>query len=105
MSWQDWMQVVVHAVGVIIGSGIIKKGTDLVAYIFFLLKGEEMPGRAKALISISLALVLPPAGYAVFLVDSGLTAYDFRALVAVIAGSFMLAWAWYQKEKYTGEGV
>jgi hypothetical protein len=101
MSWQDVLQLAGHIVGVLVGSGAVYKGTELVSYIFLLLKGEEMPGRAKALVSMALALVIPPAGYAVFLVDSGFTQYDFRALMAVLASSFMLAWAWYQKNKYS----
>src|ERR1044072_3400903 len=97
----DIYELLLHVVMFGIGAAEIKKGVDFVGYLYELLKdGEAMPGKARAVLSLAIALLVPPASYAVLLVDSGLVRYDFKSLVMVTAVSFMSAWGWYQAEKY-----
>src|SRR5207302_10716385 len=100
MKDTDIYQVLYHVAISGIGATAIYSGTNFLAWLYTLISGKEMPGQARAIASIGIALVVPPLCYAVLLVDSGLVRFDFRSLVAVVGVAFMSAWGWYQSQKY-----
>ena len=106
MTSQDIYQFLFVVATLGIGTGGIYKGVDFLNWLFTLLPGNvdshDMPPKARALLSLVLALIVPPIAYAILLVDSGLVAFDFPSLVAVVGASFMSAWALYQNRKYNG---
>jgi len=98
-----------------LSAATIKKGVDFVNYVFGLvvmtsaymhggtqpITQPEMPGYAKSLLTLAITLVLPPAAYAVFIIDTGLATFDWVKLTAAVGVGFAGAWAWYQREKNT----
>jgi hypothetical protein len=87
-----------------LGAAAIKKGVDLFGFLYSIWpdvpEGVKLTGKARAWLALAIAVVIPPAAYAVLLVDSGRVGFDFRGIVMVGAASFMGAWGWYQMQKY-----
>jgi hypothetical protein len=106
MKAEDLYQVLYHLALTGLGAAAIKKGVDLFGFLYTILpgvpEGAKLPGKARAWLALAIAVVIPPAAYAVLLVDSGLVRFDFRGLVMVGASSFTGAWGWYQAQKYDG---
>lgn len=124
MRPEDSYQLLLHIVLAGCSTVAIKKGVDFLTFVVetvakmaaawvLWVHGQPVPDDFPKMdvpklvqrgLGLIISLVVPPAAYAILLVDSGLVRFSFAGIVGVTGAAMVSAWGWYEYQRAGSRG-